>query len=53
MNKSCPFCGHLLENNDHGLDQNDATLNELYEFVHSGSCTYCRVCNPEIFQEKS
>lgn len=48
--KLCPDCKHSLEDNNHGFDQNDGFLDENGELVHSGRCTYCRICNPRIFQ---
>ena len=45
--KKCKDCGHSLRNNLHGFDQNDAFL-DGDKLVHSGSCTYCRVCNPVL-----
>ena len=41
----CYDCGHSLENNNHGFDQNDAVM-DGDNLIHSGRCTYCRVCNP-------
>lgn len=52
----CPDCKHSQENNLHGFDQNDAWLEDDptsesgYRLVHSGSCTYCRFCNPGLFE---
>lgn len=43
--KQCPYCKHSMENNLHGLDQNDLEMVEE-EAVYVGSCTYCKVCNP-------
>lgn len=45
---NCPLCGHSLENNNHGIDQNDVFLDEDNEFKHTGSCTYCVECNPRL-----
>jgi hypothetical protein len=45
----CPDCGHLLKDNLHGFDQNDAWM-DGDKLVHSGHCTYCRECNPRIFK---
>lgn len=42
----CPNCGHSLINNEHGIDQNDFVLGEDNEYHLTGSCTYCRDCNP-------
>lgn len=47
--KTCPLCKHTLEDNLHGFDQNDAWM-EGEKLVHSGSCTYCKFCNP-VFSE--
>lgn len=47
LNDMCNLCHHTLTNNSHGFDQNDAWLNGD-ELVHSGFCTYCRVCNPML-----
>ena len=44
----CSLCGHSLENNQHGLDQNDSELSDKGELRHSGSCTYCKECNPSM-----
>lgn len=41
----CISCGHSLDDNNHGFDQNDGYL-DGDKLVHSGSCTYCRDCNP-------
>jgi len=46
--ETCELCGHSLENNSHGFDQNDAVM-DGDTLVHSGHCTYCRECNPRIF----
>lgn len=46
----CDMCGHSLTNNNHGFDQNDGHM-DGEKLVHSGSCTYCRICNPEIFKD--
>lgn len=43
----CTLCGHELENNKHGFDQNDAYIDENNELIHSGRCTYCKVCREE------
>lgn len=40
---TCPSCNHSLKDNDHGFDQNDAHM-EGDKLVHSGCCTYCKVC---------
>lgn len=45
----CEFCGHDLEGNNHGPDQNDYDYDpNLDNFIHSGSCTYCKECNPQL-----
>jgi hypothetical protein len=49
ITSKCPDCGHSLENNLHGFDQNDAWI-EDDKLIHSGHCTYCRECNPGIFK---
>jgi hypothetical protein len=50
--EKCGLCGHYLTpNNMHGFDQNDAVM-DGEKFVHSGRCTYCRECNPGIFEVK-
>jgi hypothetical protein len=46
----CELCGHFLEGNSHGFDQNDAVMDGDV-LVHSGHCTYCKVCNPRIFEK--
>lgn len=46
----CPHCGHSLADNHHGFDQNDAYL-DGDSLVHSGSCTYCKICNPPHKEE--
>jgi hypothetical protein len=33
-----------LKDNNHGFDQNDGVM-DGNRLVHSGHCTYCRVCN--------
>jgi hypothetical protein len=48
----CNLCGHTLVNNSHGFDQNDAHM-EGDELIHHGRCTYCRFCNPSIFEDTS
>ena len=47
----CGLCGHSLENNIHGFDQNDAHM-EGDKLVHHGTRTYCRKCNPGIFKRR-
>lgn len=47
--QECPDCHHSLKENNHGFDQNDGWI-EGDKLVHSGSCTYCRICNPRIFE---
>lgn len=44
----CDMCGHFLANNSHGLDQNDVSMDENEIVTHSGSCTYCKECNPRL-----
>jgi hypothetical protein len=44
--KICTLCGHSLKDNLHGFDQNDAVM-DGEELVHSGRCTYCKICNME------
>lgn len=45
----CPDCKHSLENNLHGFDQNDWTIDETgTKLVYLGSCTYCKICNPRL-----
>lgn len=39
----CRLCGHGMRDNLHGIDQNDFSGG-----VHTGRCTYCRVCNPRL-----
>jgi len=48
----CHDCHHTLEGNGHGFDQNDGWM-DGDKLVHSGSCTYCRYCNPAIFKEQA
>lgn len=43
--ETCNLCGHTLKDNSHGFDQNDAWM-DGDKLVHSGSCTYCKICNP-------
>jgi len=43
----CELCSHSLDNNLHGLDQNDAWLDEDGTLVHGGICTYCKICRGE------
>lgn len=45
--QTCPHCKHSLEDNKHGFDQNDAWM-DGDELIHSGSCTYCKECNPRL-----
>lgn len=55
---NCPDCGHSLENNSHGFDQNDGYLEDDpmsesgYKLIHSGRCTYCKECNPRLKEHK-
>lgn len=44
---NCELCGHSLEFNEHGFDQNDAVM-VGDELIHSGQCTYCKVCSPSL-----
>jgi hypothetical protein len=45
----CDLCNHSLEDNLHGFDQNDYYFDaSLDTFVHCGSCTYCKECNPAL-----
>lgn len=48
METICPYCNHNMENNRHGWDQNDFGLDANGEFQHTGTCTYCKVCNPRL-----
>ena len=49
----CGDCGHSIDANPHGFDQNDFVWShEANDYVHRGACTYCRECNPEIFKQK-
>lgn len=41
----CESCGHSMEGNAHGFDQNDAYM-DGDKLIHSGKCTYCIVCFP-------
>lgn len=45
--KVCVLCHHSLEDNQHGFDQNDAEV-AGEQLVHSGTCTYCKICNPRM-----
>ena len=47
---TCADCKHSMEGNNHGFDQNDGYM-DGDKLIHSGACTYCRVCNPHIFQK--
>lgn len=45
----CELCGHSLEDNLHGFDQNDYYWDDIQaQYVHCGSCTYCKACNPAL-----
>jgi hypothetical protein len=47
--KICPDCGHSLEDNEHGFDQNDFEYDsETGKFIYLGSCAYCKECNPAL-----
>lgn len=47
--KTCPDCGHTLEGNNHGPDQNDFFYNPITgKHEHSGVCTYCIYCNDKL-----
>lgn len=48
---NCDLCGHSLEGNSHGLDQNDFEWDNDGNMFHTGRCTYCRICNPRIFEK--
>lgn len=37
--EKCEWCGHSLDNNSHGVDQNDFSGT-----VYLGKCTYCNQC---------
>ena len=45
---SCNLCGHLLVDNQHGIDQNDLRINATGDVKHIGRCTYCKDCNPRL-----
>lgn len=47
----CNLCHHSLVDNSHGFDQNDGYM-DGNKLVHSGACTYCKVCNPALFKIK-
>lgn len=47
----CCDCGHTLKDNQHGFDQNDAHM-EGDKLIHSGRCTYCKFCNPNLNEFK-
>lgn len=40
----CDICGHSLEDNPHGFDQNDGYIDEEGKLILYGTCTYCKVC---------
>lgn len=42
-NQECDLCDHTLVGNLHGFDQNDGWI-EGDKFIHSGHCTYCKIC---------
>lgn len=48
----CEWCGHTLEDNLHGFDQCDADM-DGETLVHSGRCTYCKICNPGLYDDPS
>lgn len=43
----CNLCGHSLDGNAHGFDQNDADIDDDGNLFHSGRCTYCKKCREE------
>lgn len=47
----CDSCKHSLENNMHGIDQNDLEMDEKGNCIYLDRCTYCRICNPRIFED--
>lgn len=47
MSGECKLCGHSLDGNAHGFDQNDADIDDDGNLVHSGRCTYCKKCREE------
>lgn len=48
----CNMCDHWMENNSHGFDQNDGHVEYNSDreprLIHSGTCTYCKECNPYL-----
>ena len=45
----CPDCGHSLDNNLHGIDQNDFIYDpKIHGYVYCGNCTFCNICNPRL-----
>jgi hypothetical protein len=44
--EECHWCKHSLKNNSHGFDQSDAWM-DGDKLVHSGQCTYCKICRGE------
>lgn len=49
----CPDCKHSLKDNLHGPGQNDFEWDSEGNMSHCGRCTYCRECNPRIFEKGS
>jgi len=49
----CKDCNHSTEDNPHGFDQNDGRLDENNQLIHSGQCTYCKECNPNLREKKN
>jgi len=45
VENKCSLCGHSLKDNLHGFDQNDGVM-QGDRLVHTGTCTYCKFCNP-------
>jgi hypothetical protein len=52
-NDLCFNCGHSFVGNVHGPDQNDMYMDELNKLQFTGTCTYCRTCNPRIFDKEA
>ena len=44
---TCQSCNHTLQDNQHGLDQDDfGMVGDVYEYL--GRCKYCKFCREEL-----
>ena len=48
---NCDICHHTLDNNRHGLDQNDGYIDDEGNLILYGTCTYCGFCNGRLVND--